>query len=126
MYKHMFMEGEAMRDMVCTMPGGLEEISQQLPRVDELQELAQFFKVFGEQSRIRILSALYIRELCVCDLVEVLDMNQPAVSHQLRVLRAAKIVKARKEGKHVYYSLEDNHVRELLLDGLEHIRGNCE
>lgn len=115
-----------MTDTVCTRPADLGEISLQLPPVDELQELAQFFKVFGEQSRIRILSALHVRELCVCDLVEILDMNQPAISHQLRVLRAAKIVKSRKEGKHVYYSLDDIHVRKLLQDGLEHIRGDCE
>lgn len=101
------------------------EVQEQLPLPEELQELAHFFKVFGEVSRLRILSALYVKELCVCDLVDILDMNQPAVSHQLRVLRAAKIVKARKEGKHVYYSLDDAHVRELLLDGIEHIRGNC-
>lgn len=100
-------------------------VQDQLPPEEELEELAHFFKVFGEVSRVRILSALYVKELCVCDLVDILDMNQSAVSHQLRVLRAAKIVKTRKEGKHVYYSLDDAHVRELLLDGLEHIRGNC-
>lgn len=103
----------------------LDEIKEQIPVDSVLDELAQFFKVFGETSRLKILSALYLSELCVCDLVDSLGMNQPAVSHQLRVLRAAKIVKARKQGKHVYYSLDDNHVRELLRDGLEHIQGNC-
>ncbi len=90
-----------------------------------MQELAQFFKVFGEVSRVRILSALYLKELCVCELVDILNMNQPAVSHQLRILRGARVVQARKAGKHVYYSLDDDHVRELFFDSLEHIRGNC-
>ena len=85
-------------------------------------DLADFFKVFGDHTRIRILTALYQEELCVCDLVEVLGMNQSAVSHQLRVLRGAKVVKFRKEGKMVYYSLDDEHVRELLSDGLAHIQ----
>ncbi len=98
----------------------------QLPPEEDLQDLAQFFKTFGEVSRIRILSALYIQDLCVCDLAEILGMNHSAISHQLRVLRAANIVKARKQGKHVQYSLDDEHVRELLVDGLEHVRGYCE
>lgn len=115
-----------MRNETCDKHLGVGEVKGQLPPENELQELAHFFKVFGELSRMRILSALYIRELCVCDLVEILDMNQPAVSHQLRVLRAAKIIKSRKEGKHVFYSLDDDHVRELLLDGLEHVRGHCD
>lgn len=92
---------------------------------DELQGLADFFKHFSELSRMRILAALYNRELCVCDLVEVVDMNQPAVSHQLRILKAGKIVKGRKQGKHVYYSLDDDHVHKLIHVGLEHIRGEC-
>ncbi len=98
----------------------------QLPPEEDLQDLAQFFKTFGEVSRIRILSALYIQDLCVCDLAEILGMNHSAISHQLRVLRSANIVKARKQGKHVAYSLDDEHVRELLVDGLEHVRGYCE
>ncbi|PIE56910.1 MAG: transcriptional regulator [Desulfobulbus propionicus] len=106
-------------------PVNASEIRDQLPLDNQMQELAQFFKVFAEASRIRILMVLYIREQCVCDLVDILDMNQPAVSHQLRVLRAANVVKSRKEGKHVYYSLDDDHVRELLYDGLEHIQGHC-
>lgn len=113
-----------MTDFECC-PIQSSDIRDQLPLDDELHELADFFKVFGEASRIKILSALYVRELCVCELVDILEMKQPAISHQLRVLRAARVVKSRKEGKHVYYSLDDNHVRELLHDGLEHIKGNC-
>ncbi len=114
-----------MTDFECCTPIQNSEIRDQLPVNEELQELACFFKVFGEVSRIKILSALFIRELCVCELVDVLEMNQPAVSHQLRVLRSARVIKSRKEGKHVYYSLDDDHVRELLRDGLEHVQGNC-
>lgn len=110
----------------CDHQVNAQEIKDSLPLDTEVDELAHFFKVFGEPSRMKILSALYIRELCVCNLVEIVDMNQPAVSQQLRILRAAKIVKARKQGKHIFYSLDDDHVRELLLDGLEHIRGHCD
>lgn len=121
----MFIKGEVMNDAVCEKQSPLGEMRWKLPLEEEMQELANFFKVFGELSRIKILSILYHKELCVCDLVEILAMNQSAVSHQLRVLRAAKIVKSRKEGKHIFYSLDDDHVRELLRDGLEHIRGDC-
>ncbi|PIE65325.1 MAG: transcriptional regulator [Desulfobacterales bacterium] len=114
-----------MPDFECDAPVNISELRDQLPTDHVMQELARFFKVFGEVSRIRILAALYLRELCVCDLVDLLGTSQPAVSHQLRVLRSTRVVKARKEGKHVYYSLDDDHVRELLRDGLEHIQGNC-
>lgn len=114
-----------MTGIECSRPKDCSEIRDQLPQDETLQDLAYFFKVFGEVSRLKILSALYIRELCVCDLVDIVNMSQPAVSHQLRVLRAAKVVKSRKEGKHAYYSLDDDHVRELLRDGLEHIQGHC-
>ncbi len=86
-----------------------------------LLELADLFKVFGDHTRIRILDALINAELCVCDLVDIMQMSQPAISHQLRVLRAAKIVKYRKEGKNVFYSLDDEHVSGLLKDGLDHV-----
>jgi len=106
----------------CIHPEAVDRVKGQMPSQDILMDLADFFKVFGDHTRIRILSALYQEELCVCDLVEVLGMNQSAVSHQLRVLRGAKVVKFRKEGKMVYYSLDDAHVRELLSDGLAHIQ----
>jgi len=106
----------------CGKNGHIEQVMGRMPSSDQLQELADFFKVFGEHTRIRILSALYDCELCVCDLVEILGMNQPAVSHQLRVLRSSKIVKYRREGKNIYYSLDDDHVHKLMQEGLEHIR----
>ncbi len=106
----------------CIHPEAVNRVKDQMPSQEIMMELADFFKVFGDHTRIRILSALYQEELCVCDLVEVLGMNQSAVSHQLRVLRGAKVVKFRKDGKMVYYSLDDEHVRELLNDGLAHIQ----
>jgi ArsR family transcriptional regulator, lead/cadmium/zinc/bismuth-responsive transcriptional repressor len=89
---------------------------------DNLQELANFFKILGDHTRVRILNALYLSELCVCDLTVILDMNQSAISHQLRILRTAKIVKYRKEGKNVIYSLDDDHISEMLIKGATHIK----
>lgn len=106
----------------CATNNYIQQVKNNLPSDRQLLELANFFKVFGEHTRIKILSALYQRELCVCDLVEILGMNQPAVSHQLRVLRASKIVKYRKEGKNIYYTLDDEHVYKMLDDALEHIK----
>lgn len=89
---------------------------------DEVAELAALFKILGEPTRVRILQALSAGELCVCDLSCLLGMTASAVSHQLRVLRAAKLVRFRKEGKIVYYSLDDAHVAGLMRDGLDHVR----
>ncbi len=84
--------------------------------------LAELFKALGDYTRVRILFALSVNELCVCALAEVLDMSQSAISHQLRLLRAAKLVRYRKDGKNVYYTLDDDHVRNLVAQGLDHIR----
>ncbi len=84
--------------------------------------LAELFKALGDYTRVRILYVLSINELCVCALAEVLGMSQSAISHQLRLLRAAKLVRYRKDGKNVYYALDDDHVRNLVSQGLEHIR----
>ncbi len=105
--------------------GGPGQAKTGLPTKEELQDLADFFKHFSEFSRMKILAALHAREMCVCELVDMVGMNQPAVSHQLRILKHGKIVKARKQGKHVYYCLDDDHVYKLIRDGLDHIRGNC-
>lgn len=88
---------------------------------DKLQELSDLFKVLGDHTRVRILKALFESELCVCDLSGVLGMTQSAISHQLRVLRSAKVVKFRKEGKNVYYNLDDEHIFSLLDVGMKHI-----
>lgn len=86
-----------------------------------IHDVADFFKVFGDSTRIRLLCLLLQKELCVSELTEKLEMTQSAVSHQLRVLRQSNLVKYRKEGKVVYYSLDDNHVKTVLEQGMEHI-----
>ena len=86
-----------------------------------LYALADLFKVFGDPTRIRILYALSAQELCVCDIASVLDMTQSAISHQLRILKQMKLVKFRREGKTVYYSLADSHVETILNQGLDHV-----
>ena len=99
----------------------ISQITNRQPDEDELYDLAELFKVFGDSTRIKILSVLMGEELCVCDIAEALKMNQSAVSHQLRVLKNAKLIKNRKEGKMVYYALADDHVSTILAMGLEHI-----
>ncbi|MDF2570125.1 MAG: ArsR family transcriptional regulator [Sporomusa sp.] len=86
-----------------------------------VQDLAEMFKILGDPTRIKILHVLSKQELCVCDIAETLGMNQSAVSHQLRTLRSARLVKFRKEGKEAWYSLDDDHVITLMCQGLEHI-----
>ena len=92
-----------------------------LPPEDTLYKLADLFKTFGDPTRIRILYILSIGELCVCDIAEVLSMTQSAISHQLRVLKQMSLVRFRREGKTVYYSLADSHVSTILAQGLDHI-----
>lgn len=105
----------------CFHPELVGEVRATMP-ADRLQgELAQLFKVLGDHTRVRILNALYRSELCVCDLTDILGMNQSAVSHQLRVLRDAKIVRSRKQGKNVLYSLDDAHIFDLIRIGFEHV-----
>ncbi len=84
-------------------------------------DLADFFKVFADSTRIKIISVLLKSEMCVCDIATILEMSQSAVSHQLRVLRAGRLVKYRKEGKSVYYSLDDDHVKTIIDQGYSHI-----
>ncbi|AIN94317.1 ArsR/SmtB family transcription factor [Treponema putidum] len=93
-----------------------------MPDEQTMSDLGDFFKNFGDSTRIKIVSALISGELCVADLAEVLEMSASAVSHQLRILRQAKIVKSRRNGKQVYYTIDDNHVGILYSVGLEHIR----
>ena len=96
-------------------------VRNQLPPDELLYDLAELFKIFGDSTRIKILYALLERELCVCDIAKLMDVTQSAVSHQLRVLKASKLVKFRREGKTVYYSLADEHVIRILSQGMEHI-----
>ena len=99
----------------------VQKVSNLLPVLDESKNLAELFKIFSDPTRLRILSALKISEMCVCDLAYCLNMTHSAISHQLRILKAYNLVKSRKTGKIVYYSLADFHVTALLDIGLEHI-----
>ncbi|MEE9904579.1 ArsR/SmtB family transcription factor [Chlorobium sp.] len=106
----------------CIHSEVVESVRTQMLGTVPSEELAQLFKVLGDNTRIRILDALYLSELCVCDITALLGMNQSAVSHQLRVLRDARIVKSRKQGKNVLYSLDDEHISGLVRMGSEHVR----
>ena len=99
----------------------IEKVKDRLPDEERLYDLAEFFKVFGDTTRIRILCALFEAEMCVCDLSALLNISQSAISHQLRGLKSARIVKFRREGKVVYYSLDDEHIRHIFDEGLRHI-----
>lgn len=99
----------------------LEHVKSDMVAEDSLSSMAKLFKVFGDNTRISILSALNCHEMCVCDLAVLLDMTKSAISHQLRVLRENNLVKFEKKGKHAYYSLADDHVKEILDVALEHI-----
>ena len=99
----------------------LKIVEEKLPAEEELYDLAELFKVFGDSTRIRILFVLFEAEVCVCDLAEALHMTQSAISHQLKILKQSRLVKSRRVGKSVFYSLADNHVRKIIDNGLEHI-----
>ena len=92
-----------------------------MPSEEVLEKTADVFKVFGDKTRIRILSALSEGEMCVCCICDILEMSQSAVSHQLSVLKAAKLIKSRREGKQIYYSLDDAHVGAILCTGISHV-----
>ena len=108
-------------DTVMTHECTIQKVKENMPAEDTLKELAEFYKVFGDATRIRILCVLLEGEVCVCDLAELLDMTQSAISHQLRVLKQMKLVKNRREGKTVYYSLADGHIQTIISQGMEHI-----
>ena len=93
-----------------------------LPDDETLYDLSELFRVFGDSTRIKILYVLFESEMCVCDIAQLLNMTQSAISHQLRLLKQARLVKSRREGKIVFYSLADSHVRTMLDQGMEHIR----
>lgn len=100
----------------------VESVKKKMPDEDILYDLSDFFKVLGDSTRAKIMWALDESEMCVCDLAVLLNMTKSAISHQLRSLKQANLVKFRKEGKVVYYSLSDDHVKEIFEKGLEHIR----
>ena len=99
----------------------LKIVNETMPDENKLYDLAELFKVFGDSTRIRILYVLFEAEVCVCDLAQALNMTQSAISHQLRILKQNKLVKNRREGKSIFYSLADDHVRTIVDQGREHI-----
>ena len=105
----------------CIHENLLNIVNEKMPDETELYDLSELFKVFGDSTRIRILFVLFEAEVCVCDLAEALNMTQSAISHQLKILKQNKLVKSRREGKSVFYSLADDHVRTIISMGLEHI-----
>jgi ArsR family transcriptional regulator, lead/cadmium/zinc/bismuth-responsive transcriptional repressor len=99
----------------------IDRVKEKMPLEENLYDLAELFKVFGDTTRIQILWALAEAEMCVCDIAALLNMTHSAISHQLRVLKQARLVKYKKDGKVVYYSLDDEHVKQIFNQGLTHI-----
>ena len=99
----------------------VRRVLEQQPAEEYLYDLAELFKVFGDSTRIRILYALFESELCVNDIAQLLNLGQSAVSHQLKILKDAKLVRFRREGKIIFYALDDEHVRNMLSMGIEHV-----
>ncbi len=99
----------------------VNEVTHNMPDDEMLYDLAEFFKVFADSTRIKIIYALSKSELCVCDISEILNVSQSAVSHQLRMLKQMKLVKYRREGKSIFYSLSDEHIEDIFNKGMEHI-----
>lgn len=102
-------------------PEIINNIKNKMPNEEKLYDLAELFKTFGDSTRIRILFVLFEAEVCVCDLAQTLNMTQSAISHQLKILKQNKLVKSRREGKSVFYSLDDDHVSTIISEGLNHI-----
>lgn len=99
----------------------VKKVKKIMPEDDEIYDLAEFFKVFADSTRMKMIYALMENELCVCDLTNIVNTTQSAISHQLKILRQSKLVKFRKEGKVVYYSLDDEHISQIVKKGREHI-----
>lgn len=108
-------------EYLCVHEDTVKKVVSEMPPDELLYDLAELFKVFGDTTRIRILYALFEAELCVGDIAQLLGLTQTAVSHQLRVLKANKLVKFRREGKIVFYSLADEHVCSIINQGMEHV-----
>ena len=113
---------EFLCDEAAVHPGIVDSVGHDMPDDATLCELSEFFRVFGDSTRVRILYALSRSELCVCDIADLLHTSQSAVSHQLQLLRSSRLVKYRREGKTVFYSLDDEHIFSILGMGMEHIK----
>lgn len=112
----------AVCEHVCRHPHVLCLAKEHVPPDHALQNLSELFKLVGDPTRLKILTLLQQHELCVCDIAAALEMGQSAISHQLRLLRGARLVKFRKDGKSAWYSLDDDHVLRLISHGLEHVQ----
>ena len=112
---------ETNSDFLAVHEDVVKRVLHKQPAEEELYDLAELFKVFGDSTRIRILHALLETELCVGDMAQILNLSQSAVSHQLKILKDAKLVRFRREGKIIFYALDDEHVRNILSMGVEHV-----
>lgn len=108
-------------DVTYIHEAAVQTAREKMPKEQTLEELADFYKVFADATRVKMLCVLLETEMCVCDLAEVLGMTQSAISHQLRLLKQMKLVKNRREGKAVFYSLADGHIQSIISQGMEHI-----
>ena len=117
------MENNKVESCNCTIihKDVVARVKESLPNEEKLYDLADLFKAFSDSTRIKILQALFEAELCVCDLAALLEMTQSAISHQLRVLKSNRLVKFRREGKVIYYSLADEHIKNIFNEGFKHI-----
>lgn len=125
MNNYSYMEGDFMdEDLICTEKHQdiINNVKNKMPKEEMLFDIAEVFKVFGDSTRMKIICCLFEAKMCVCDIAEIINSTQSAVSHQLRVLKQAKLVKYRKEGKTVYYSLSDRHVEIIFNMALEHVK----
>lgn len=114
-------EREELCETIETHEDLLKIVRNDFPNEERLNDLAELFKAFGDPTRIRILFVLFEAEVCVCDLAAALNMTPSAVSHQLKLLRGMKLIKSRREGKSIFYSLADGHVRTIIRQGLDHV-----
>lgn len=108
-------------DLLHVQQTAATHVERIMPDEHALFELSELFKTFGDSTRIRILFCLFIEEMCVCDIASILTMSQSAISHQLAVLKRQKLIKARRDGKAVFYSLADDHVRTIINQGMDHV-----
>lgn len=109
-------------DYIHAHPEIVASVNKQMPEEEILYDLAELFKIFGDSTRVKILFVLLESEMCVCDIAQLLNMTQSAISHQLRILKQSRLVKFRREGKTIFYSLLDDHVCSILSQGLDHLK----
>ena len=108
-------------DLLHLQQNTVQHVENTMPNEEVLFELSELFKTFGDSTRIRILFCLFIDEMCVCDIAHILTMTQSAISHQLAILKRKKLIRARRDGKAMFYSLADDHVRTIIGQGMEHV-----